>query len=161
MRILLVSEGKHEQSGALKNLVGRLLAREFECDQEPVKNNAIHAHHGGGQGYMKKAIRWILEAQRRGYDALVLLIDEDNKAERLREIEQAQAYFGPSTTLPRALGVAVRTFDAWMLADETALTRVLGRPVPRQRDPEAQSQPKAICAQLLDECGGGIAQSEL
>jgi hypothetical protein len=83
-----------------------------------VSRKDIHAHHGKGQGYFKKALRWILEAERRGYDALVLVIDQDNTPERVQEINKAQN--DQRVTLRRALGVAIRTFDAWMLADEQA-----------------------------------------
>ena len=149
MRVLIVGEGKHELGGALETLVRRLLDRDIHCDLEPVKRNDIHAHHGRGQGYFKKALRWMLEAQRRGYDAIVLLIDEDGKAERTRELTQAQADCS-ITALPRALGVAIRTFDAWILADEQALGAVLGLRIAQQRQPERLGNPKSVFRGLQD-----------
>jgi hypothetical protein len=116
MKILLVGEGRHELAGALPALVQRFTSTDIQYDLDRVSRNDIHAHHGRGGGYFKKALRWIREAEKRGYDALILLIDEDNRPERTREIDDAQDH-STVTALPRALGVAIRTFDAWMLAD--------------------------------------------
>jgi hypothetical protein len=123
-----------------------------------VSRKDIHAHHGKGQGYFKKALRWILEAERRGYDALVLVIDQDNTPERVQEINKAQN--DQRVTLRRALGVAIRTFDAWMLADEQALSRVLGYTISPQRSPEDVSDAKDVCAQLLGKSLMAMLQSE-
>jgi hypothetical protein len=118
----------------------------------------IHAHHGTGQGYFKKALRWIREAEKRGYDAIVLVIDQDNAPERVQEITRAQNE--QLVALCRALGVAIHTFDAWMLADEQALTRVPGYAVLPQRSPEDMSDAKGVCTQLLGKSPMAMAQSE-
>lgn len=159
MRALCVSEGKHERSGALGALVSRLRPTEMPCDQDDVKRNDIHAHHGQGQGYFKRAIRWLLEARSRGYDALILLIDQDGCPERVTQIEDAQnRQLGVAR---RALGVAIQTFDAWMLADETALTQTLGTNVERQPQPEKTLTPKQRCAELLETAPNSMPQSEM
>lgn len=164
MKVLIVAEGIHELGrgecpGALEIMIRRLHVGPIECNPQPVKLNTIHAHHGKSKGYEKKAIRWLLEAQEQGYDALVLLIDEDGRAERLTEINQAQET--RLATIRRAMGVAIRTFDAWMLADEQALGRALGQTVQRQKEPEAQPDPKRVCLELL--MGGElvITQAEM
>lgn len=77
---------------------------------------------------------------------------------RVQEITDAQN--DQRVALRRALGVAIRTFDAWMLADEQALTRVLGCAVLPQRALEAVSDAKGMCAQLLGESRIAIPQSE-
>lgn len=163
MKVLLVAEGKHERGkedrdGALETLVRRLRQGVTQCDLERASRNDIHAHHGKGQGYFKKAIRWILEAQKRGYDALVLVIDQDNTPERVREITAAQN--DQHVALHRALGVAIHTFDAWMLADEQTLTQVLGYTVQTQRSPEEVSDAKGMCTQLLSQSQATMSQSE-
>jgi hypothetical protein len=134
MRVLVVAEGRHERSGALAAFVARLKhPRELTLATDRVSRHDIHAFHGGGQGFFKRALRWLLEA---------------GKRERSTQIEAAQEH-DEISSLPRALGVAVRTFDAWMLADENALTQVLGRPTDRQPDPETIREPKTVCATLL------------
>lgn len=156
MKVLLVSEGKHELGGALETLVRRLLPRELYFDHDQVSRADIHTHRGKGQGFFKRAVRWLFEARKRGYEALVLVVDEDGRAERVKEISAAQQYGG--VALPRAMGIAIRTFDAWMLADERALTFVLKYQVHRQPEPETISDPKRMCADL---CGSRLSQTEM
>lgn len=150
MRVLIVAEGKHERSGALENLVRRLRdGAELEFETDSANRADLHAFHGTGQGFFKRSVRWLLEAKKRECDALVFVVDEDGHSARLDQIEKAQV--NETTQLPRALGVAVRTFDAWMLADEQALTKALGITVGRQRDPETIANPKQQCTDLLAE----------
>lgn len=154
MKVLLVCEGKHEASGALQNLVYRLMNRKFEITTDRVSRSDIHTHRGKGKGFFKRGVRWILEAEKRGFDALILVIDEDGCSQRVREIAKAQE--NTLAAIPRALGVAIRTFDAWMLADESALTCVLGFQVNRQRNPETIPDPKAVCRRLLKKRDDGL-----
>lgn len=163
MKVLLVAEGKHERGkedrdGALERLVCRLHQGIAQCDLERVSRKDIHAHHGKGQGYFKKAVRWMKVAEEQGYDALVLVIDQDKALERVREITDAQN--DQRVPLRRALGVAIRTFDAWMLADERAVAYVLGYAVPTQRSPEEMSDAKGVCTQLLGQSQAAMSQSE-
>ena len=160
MRVLVVCEGRHEESGALANFLVRLGGDKVCFEFDRVANNRIHAVHGKGRGYFKRALRWLIEAEDRQADALVLLIDEDGDAERVQQIRHAQENFSLSQ-LRRAMGVAIRAFDAWMLADEKALTEVLGRNVDRQPDPERTSNPKAMCARLLAGSQVDMSQSDM
>ncbi len=148
MKVLLVGEGASELAGALKAFVNRMGISEHEIEQDKVSRRDIHAHHGKGKGYYKRAIRWMREAQKNGYDAIILLIDQDDRPERVKEFAAAQEYL--SVPIRRALGVATRTFDAWMLADEKALTTVLEYQVSRQTDPEKLADPKRVCTDLLE-----------
>jgi hypothetical protein len=77
MRVLLVAEGASELAGALEALVRRLGLEDAEIAHDRVSSPNLHAHHGNGKGYFKRTIRWMFEAQKRGYDALILLIDQD------------------------------------------------------------------------------------
>lgn len=170
MKVLLVSEGKHElgtrgpdglkRPGALEVLLAGLaegIDVTFECER--MSNNAVHAWHGKGPGHFKRAVGWLREAKKREVDALILVIDQDGQRDRSEQIERAQAH--PYVDLPRAMGVAIRTFDAWMLADEGALTRVLGRAVDRQPEPETIRDPKGMCEALLAGSPNQMAQSEM
>ena len=158
MRVLIVGEGKHECSGALQTIVERVLGAGHVYEHDLLHKGTIHAFHGTGQGYLKKAIRWMLEAQRRGYDAIVLLVDRDNDDERTTQMAQAQE--SEMALVRRALGVAIRTFDAWMLADETAISKVLRSTVQRQKDPETMPEPKVTFAWLLQNSICGLGQAE-
>jgi hypothetical protein len=159
MKVLLVGEGPSELRGALEALVRRLglAAAEFETDYA---NRAdLHAHHGMGRGFFKRALRWMQRAQQLGYDVLVLVIDEDGKPERSKEFADAQQ--DSRFTIPRALGVAIRTFDAWMLADEKALSVVLGMNVSRQRTPEGIKDPKSVCGELHENSDGSLSLTKM
>jgi len=159
MRVLVVSEGEHEQSGALENLLKRLGGGSATFEFDRACNTKIHAFHGKGDGYFKRALRWLLEAEKRGVEALVFLIDEDGRKERVTQIQKAQN--STLSELPRALGVAIRMFDAWMLADEKALTAVLGYQVNKQPDPETIRDPKAVCRDLLDKSPAALRQRQM
>ena len=160
MRALIVSEGKHEWSGALGTLVSRLRETNFEIiEYARVSDPSIHAVHGRGKGFFKRAVRWLWEARKREFDVLVLVIDEDGDQTRIAQFNEAQAY--EQVALPRAFGVAVRMFDAWMLADETAVSSATGRTIPRQPDPEGVRDPKTVCREFLEAGTETHTQSEM
>ena len=85
MRVLVVSEGEHEQGGALANLLRKLGGQEAEFVCDCVRRDDIHTHSGKGTGYTKRALRWLKEARKREMDALVLLVDQDNPEYRRDE----------------------------------------------------------------------------
>ncbi len=159
MRVLVVAEGEHELHGALGNLLEKLGGDGSTFDYDRVSNKTIHAVHGTGNGYFKRALRWLIEAEKRGVDALILLIDEDGERNRFKQIQEAQD--SSLSRFPRAMGVAIRTFDAWMLADEKALTEVLDYNINKQADPETIRNPKQVCAKLLEDSQVRIPQREM
>lgn len=142
-----MSEGKNEREGALEALVDRLLpgvhTYEFVLGKD-VPGKA----HGRGSKWLKKARLAVRMARKRGFQALILVVDEDGDRRRVRELASAEEALRHQ--LPSAFGVAIRTFDAWMLADERALTEALGCSVQRQPDPESLRDPKAVCSSLID-----------
>jgi hypothetical protein len=159
MKALIVSEGPHELGGALECLARRLAPKLMVCDHDRVSSPSVHTHRGKGAGFFKRAVAWLLEAKRRGYDALVLVIDEDGNRERSKEMSDAQE--SQLTSFSRALGVAIRSFDAWILADETAITSVLQHPISRHAAPETIKNPKEDCKSLRDQCGKEIALRDM
>lgn len=153
MRVALLSEGPTElgtPSGeradeswprvpALQVLVERILG--LDGGIEPWVPDAIR---GGGAGaVLSQGQSLVLAGAREGCQAAVLLVDADLKANmrlrRLREIRAAVAQARPGLAIPVAVGVAAEKFEAWLLADELHLCRVLGLPNPSEplRDPES------------------------
>lgn len=156
---LIVAEGVHELSGgdpdaALPTLVRRLLSDEIELQarSKRICELKVHMHPGRGDRLGRKFIGIIQHAEREGFDAVVILIDQDGDNGRLKSATFAQE--ATLTSFPRAIGIAVRTFDAWFLADQTALSKVLSTNVDTQPDPERIADPKGVC-QLLNESAGG------
>lgn len=158
--MLIVSEGAHELSSghpdaALLALVSRLLGDgiEMEASSKRIREMKGHMHPGRGDRLGRKFIGIVRQAEREGFDAAVILIDHDGDNRRLKSATFAQE--ATITTLPRSIGIAIRTFDAWFLADQTALAKVLSMNVDRQPDPEGISDPKGVCQLLSNSAGRG------
>jgi hypothetical protein len=152
VKVLLVAEGLHEHGGALEKLVRRLAnpPPNVEFISMKVSDPVIRTHllRGKGPRLTKRALRWINYAESEHCDAIVILVDEDGDPRRRAHLDLAQDETG--LRLRRALGVAVRTFDAWILADERALSMALGRTIDRQKNPEDIKDPKSAFRDLLD-----------
>lgn len=158
MRVLVVSEGKHElgdsaETSALVAIVNRILpgANQFVIDKVSNPRVKIHTPRGKARDYEKRCVAWLKQAQEEGYDALVLVVDRDGHAERLSGIQSAQE--NTLCMLQRALGVAIESFDAWLLADQHALSKVLHKRIDTQPDPEQMRQAKSHLQQLCADTG--------
>jgi len=163
VKVLLVAEGEHEigsqgSTGALKVLVQRLLEIDAEVECDILGSRDLHIGQGKGPDLAKRAAAWLREAQKRGKDALVLLIDCDDQIRRLKILRTAQE--DRTIPLDRAFGVAVQAFDAWMLADEKAAGKALDLRISAQKNPETIKQPKASFRRLLSKSPMRKAQSE-
>lgn len=158
-KVLLVAEGASELDGSLATLIRRLLDREIDFECQKVSSPLVRIHAGKGAGFTKRALAWIRFAQQRGFDAMVLVIDQDGDADRKKQLDAAQD--DEHFACPRALGIAIRTFDAWMLADEQALSIVLGYAVDKQKSPEHDANPRATCERLREGCGEALSLPEL
>ncbi len=168
VKVLLVAEGVHERSGALENLARRLGGNDVSFTAARASDASVRGVHGEGpkgRGHTRRALAWLRKAREENYDALIYLIDddegEDKRNEQIREAQEFWKADVPASHLPRAMGVAVKMFDAWMLADEKALTEVLGCHVRKQRDPETIRKPKKDCARLLESGVNQMAQREM
>ena len=67
MKVLIVAEGKHERSGSLETLVRRLISRDIEVEIDDVHRELPKLHGRGGFNYFKRALQWVLDAQKRGF----------------------------------------------------------------------------------------------
>lgn len=165
MNILLVSEGRHELAmdlpeSPLGELVRRISGREIRFDRKIVRDKAVRRHMRAGKSldYEKRAVGWLKYATDHGYDALVLVIDQDGQQSREPGIASAQS--NAKFPLPRAMGVAIRSFDAWMLADEAALSKTFGKTMNRQPDPESLRDPKALFLELAATASWASSQTD-
>ena len=156
MRILVISEGKHELgrtgkdpvSGALIRLVERVLIpflplEKIQIEQRDNRSFGVVTPKDwgtGGADYQRKAMSWIRKAQNEKFDAIVIVVDQDNAPDRRKGLDAAQVDLRLS--LPRAIGLAVKSFDAWMLADELAISKAIERQVQTQKTPEDHKDPK-------------------
>jgi hypothetical protein len=123
------------------------------------KTVRVHMRAGKSLNYEHRAVGWLKYAADHGFNGLVLLIDQDGQKDREAGLAAAQS--NSLFELPRAMGVAVQAFDAWMLADETALTQAFKQVVNRQPAPETIANPKGAFQQLMHELGPQTTQTDL
>jgi hypothetical protein len=90
MRLLVVAEGPSELHGALRLLIEAVLQVPIEVEHMAVKSPEVRVHlrPGIGSGLKKRLLAWIRYAERKNFDGLVLVIDEDGKPERLPSLTQ-------------------------------------------------------------------------
>jgi len=163
VKVLLVSEGDHElgkgeNTGALEIFARRIYGVDLQCEKDKVSNPKVRVHAGKGSRYCKRALAWMRHAKKNGYDALILVIDQDNQPDRIKQFTEAQKT--DDILFRRALGVAIHTFDAWILADERALSQILNDVISPQSRPEEIRDVKERCAQLLTNSKVALSQSE-
>jgi len=128
---------------AVPLLVARILGigeSEIQCSFPPLLRP-------GAGAILKRAAKVLKECARPdsgNCQGAVILVDADGKGrqrlrtlrQRVGEVEQA----GVAIAFCTAVGVAVEKFEAWLLADEKALSRVLEVPNP----PGASASPETL-----------------
>jgi hypothetical protein len=166
MRVLLISEGPHEgnpddeRPQALRCLVQRVLPAEATYTWLNVRD-LPHGNPlpGKGGGHFRLALKALRYATREQFQAVILVTDADGNRERIAQFQQAQE--SDRFALPRAFGIAVEEFDAWILADHQALSLIFQRSVGMQRSCESIRHPKVICRELMKNHGWTGSQSGL
>jgi hypothetical protein len=166
VRVLLFSEGDHEghpdeeKPQALQALVRRVLPEQVTYEWRSVLHDLPRGNTlpGIGDGHIKLALKAMKYAADRNFDALVLVTDADCYKERRKQFDEAQA--STRFAIPRALGIAVEAFDAWILGDHLALSKVLNKDVSLLPLPEnytgpkgSPRHPKQVCRSLMQEHG--------
>jgi hypothetical protein len=168
-RILVVAEGEHEladfsENGSLIILLRRILADfSFRAECRPIKsfNRRVHVRddrRARGDRHARKLIAILDEAEKGRFDAVCILFDRDG--DKSRELAATTAQETNYVAIPRAVGVAVESYDAWYLADELALTTELKVNVDRQSDPEVEKSPKDKVRRLLQAHNYPVSQRE-
>ena len=171
MKVLLISEGSHEghpaeeNPQALRALVRRVLPESAAYEWLAIRNLPRGNPFPGGGAHLKLALRAIKYAADKKFDALVCVTDADRRHERIAEFNAAQE--DTRLLAPRALGIAVEAFDAWILADHQALGRALGVKLPLLPSPEgydggknSDRHPKQVCRQLMRQHNWNGSQAE-
>lgn len=164
IRIWVICEGRNEKDGALENLIRRIardvdgIELEFELWRNPRGVRRRFRVSTKGDGIFKKFVATLFDAQALGFDAVICLVDRDQDKTRVQSIGRAQDV--QEVGLPRAFGCAVESFDAWFLADEKALSKVLQSIVPTQPNPESERDPKSNIKRLRDEANSSLSLSE-
>ncbi|HDY65411.1 MAG TPA: hypothetical protein ENH84_04155 [Phycisphaerae bacterium] len=146
LRILIFGDGENELGKieteyapsddlpALPRLIHRILGEPAQTTYTSKKFKKIKAAHGKGGKWAKKTKRAIEDARKGGYQGTVILIDRDRRstAERLVPLIDARNEVSACC----AVGNAVETFDAWMIADGKAVREAGGNASLSHPDPE-------------------------
>jgi hypothetical protein len=114
-----------ETSFALQILVERILGIQGRLEACPAGRR-----RAGAGPILKRGLALLCDAVRQGAGAVILLVDADGRSQerlrRLREHRERAHSKGARFQVPIVVGVAIETIEAWLLADENALARVLG-----------------------------------
>jgi hypothetical protein len=173
LRVLLVSEGRHELGGCpdgfaaddalppLATLVRRIINKDAPVRFFCRRGKNIRKVHCGKMGseWGKKVYSAIWHAANskdgQTFDAVVVVVDRDGpkNADRLSHMKQGRNEFGDSR-FPCALGVAVESFDAWMIADPHGIAAAHGDAEKAHARPEETRQPKDAADTIFGTSGG-------
>jgi hypothetical protein len=176
MKIGVVSEGATEEgritfqnelrpiqeslTGALHVLVRRILKEKGSADPEfiaPIRTR----RHGKG-GLMKDLVRILTAFEEQGIPTVAVVLDRAGDNKTIPDIVEAARTAGVSLrVIP---GQAVEMFEAWLIADESAVGVVLKRSVPTGPDPESrpgEDSDPASAKRWLDQVIGESARGNV
>lgn len=173
LRVLLVSEGRHELGDCgggdvpaeslpplavlVQRLVGKAGTVRFCCRRGKSIRNVHRGRMSSGWGKKVYSAMWLAAngTEARTFDAVVVVVDRDGprNAERLSEMKQGRDTYGNSR-FPCALGVAIEAFDAWMIADAKGIAVAGGDDAKAQSDPESVRRPKDVADEIFQTHGG-------
>jgi hypothetical protein len=170
VRILFVGEAGPDtgserlgesSTGAIPILAKKVIAGRVPEDKIAygIESGRLHRYHRA-TGLVRKVVGTVREANIQGLDAVVVVMDRDGEknANRVREFKEGRDCAAREVPIPTAVGVAIETLEAWLLADEPAIGRALGLETPPAKgiDPEkltgrsgAPDHPKTMLKKLL------------
>ncbi len=170
VRLMVVGEGPHElgdpdtwetdgraSEAAMPTLVHRILCEPAEVCYHKVKLSARGSRterrrakhiHGRGTKASGRVKTWIDRALRADCHGVIILWDRDGdtRSDRLAQMKVGRDEMANDTDTEYpacAVGVAVESFDAWMIADGNALGRAEGNGAISHPTPENLSAAEA------------------
>lgn len=163
--------------GAIRVFVERILRESFVRNPPPIESGAerlstIGRRHkaNGFDGKVKAVIK---EARIRGYDSLAVVVDRDRTArgERWELLEKGRTdalAAGEPLAERTAIGVAIETVEAWLLADVLALNQALELDPPAEQPtapeeldgpPRTDRHPKIVLGKIIARAMNATAPS--
>ncbi len=139
-----------KRRGAIPVLVLRALREAAPPAAVEIEAITARPRRMHGRGFSAKVRVAMADAEARGLDGVVFVIDQDGCPERAQELREGRSKGErEGLAVPTAVGVAVEMLEAWLLADEAALSRVLGVVRPGSLpQPESLSDPKSKLKEL-------------
>ena len=140
------AQDEREPRGVVPILVLRSL-REASQQDVPVERHTRYLRRLHGRSFARKIKVAMVDAVRMGADGVVIVVDRGGQKNRARLDEMRRGKENAEedgVRVPAALGIAIEELEAWLLADEQAIARVLGVQVKGPHpDPESIGDPKA------------------
>ena len=171
VKVLVLGEGAHELGHrlneplsvedllALPSLIERLLnSPKTACYECRPFRLVGRARGGRARSYKRKVMNAIEQASIKGFAAVVILIDRDRQPDkdRIGALAAGRDSVLRAGSPPCAVGTAVETFDAWMIADGKAIGGAGGdqsrsHPSPEKLDGREQSgrHPKDVVERIF------------
>jgi len=143
---------------ALPQLIHRLLETNTAVTYTCSLFKDVKHVHGRGKKFAKKVVAVIRQAARMGHAAAVIVIDRDREAdkERIEALREGRDSLNGPGHRACAVGVAVETFDAWMIADPAAIQQAGGdsgksvaQPESLAGKPGSKDDPKMVAAEAF------------
>jgi hypothetical protein len=139
-RFGIVVEGPCDEL-VLRELLPRCLGADCEIESRAWGTNG---------GVTRKFCNSLNEFKYLGIDKAFVVRDSDGKDPSVLKADMQARIGSRQYPFPVNLIVIVQELEAWLLADEGAISAVTSRPVPRQPDPiEAIASPKERLKRLL------------
>ena len=170
-RVVVFGEGQHElgnvldevlsedQLPALPQLIHRLMDNPSSVEYTCRNFKKVLPAHRRGQKFAGKVMRAVRQARRNGFSAVAIVIDRDREPDkgRIGALREGRDAVNGSEYPPCAVGCAVETFDAWMIADGKATGLAGGDSSKSHPEPEklhgkrdtSRDHPKNRAAEIL------------
>lgn len=127
---------QRDELPALARLVHRLLGEPSDMSYScRLFRRIVHAR-GRGTGFSKKTKAALILARQLGHAALVIVVDRDGDRRKFPSLAEARSETFPAAGCACALGQAIETFDAWMIADGKAIGEAGGDASRSHPEPE-------------------------
>jgi hypothetical protein len=112
----------------------RSLSPNAICFEEGLRHGGTTPH--GSQLLNPRVLRRLLSwfKPEETPDLVVILVDRDGKPKRRALL---RSHLNGLMTSPWVIGIAREEFEAWLIADEAAVAKVIGQPVNRTKKPES------------------------
>lgn len=124
--------------------------------------NYIPRYHRGYPNLVRNLHQTLFEFNQLDVSIIVVLVDNDRQKrnKRFKELQKICKKSNCSYDLI-AMGVAVEALEAWLLADEKALSKLTNKTISAQQNPEGIRRPDVVLKEITQSHSIGIPYFEV
>lgn len=124
--------------------------------------NYIPRYHRGYPNLIRNLHQTLFEFNRLNVNIIVILVDNDRQKKQRRFKELQKICKGTHCNYDLiAMGVAVEALEAWLLADENALSKLTNRTISAQQNPENIQRPDVVLKEITQYHSIGMPYFEI